>query len=141
MAQLVKLQDYISRYEIDLARYPTQFIRLKKGQWKRVREQWQAGEEIPKWEYVEEDEPQEKEKVSFFKKIFGSKQAKQEEVELEGERSDGEEEDDIYDTELAMQFEPNIVYSPKTIEELKKMYVDQFFHFQMKWVAISIKAK
>lgn len=30
MAQLVKIQDYISRYQIDLARYPTQFVRLKK---------------------------------------------------------------------------------------------------------------
>ena len=45
MAQLVKLQDYISRYQIDLARYPTQFVRLKKtngsalsdsGNWEKI---------------------------------------------------------------------------------------------------------
>ncbi|NLY79377.1 MAG: NERD domain-containing protein, partial [Lysinibacillus sp.] len=37
MAQLVKLQDYISRYEIDLTRYPTQYVRLKRTQWDKVK--------------------------------------------------------------------------------------------------------
>lgn len=35
MAQLIKLQDYISRYEIDMFRYPAQFIRLKHENWKK----------------------------------------------------------------------------------------------------------
>ncbi|WP_453994350.1 NERD domain-containing protein [Bacillus nitroreducens] len=33
MAQLIKLQDYISRYEVDMFRYPSQFIRQKRKQW------------------------------------------------------------------------------------------------------------
>ena len=37
MAQLVKLLDYVSRYENDLSRYPTQYIRLKKYQWERMK--------------------------------------------------------------------------------------------------------
>ena len=40
MAQLVKLQDYVSRYQVDLKRYPTQFVRLKKQQWDRTKEEW-----------------------------------------------------------------------------------------------------
>ena len=83
MAQLVKLQDYISRYEVDLTRYPTQFIRLKKGQWERVKDQWQRGDEIPKtWEHFdEEEETTEKGRLQFFKRLFQSK--KEQEVVVE----------------------------------------------------------
>ncbi|KHF29248.1 hypothetical protein LR68_02036 [Anoxybacillus sp. BCO1] len=31
MGQLIKLQDYISRYELDIYHYPSEFIRLKKS--------------------------------------------------------------------------------------------------------------
>ncbi len=74
MAQLVKLQDYISRYQIDLARYPTQFVRLKKSQWERVKRQWELGEDITEWQHtdsVAEQEPfEEKERFSILKKII-----------------------------------------------------------------------
>lgn len=40
MAQLIKLQDYVSRYETDPFRYPAQFIRLKKENWKKMRHLW-----------------------------------------------------------------------------------------------------
>ncbi len=40
MAQLIKLQDYISRYEWDTYRYPTQYIRQKKEQWQRFYSEW-----------------------------------------------------------------------------------------------------
>ncbi|MEK5441480.1 NERD domain-containing protein [Fredinandcohnia sp. FSL W7-1320] len=36
MGQLIKLQDYISRYEIDMFRYPGQFIRQKRKQWEQT---------------------------------------------------------------------------------------------------------
>ena len=31
LAQLIKLEDYVSRYEHDILQYPGQFIRLKLG--------------------------------------------------------------------------------------------------------------
>jgi len=72
MAQLVKIQDYISRYQIDLARYPTQFVRLKKGQWERIKRQWELGEDISEWQHIhnetEVDTLEEKERFSFIKK-------------------------------------------------------------------------
>ncbi|MEH7379603.1 NERD domain-containing protein [Bacillus sp. JJ1533] len=37
MGQLIKLQDYVSRYEVDMFRYPGQFIRMKKQQWARTK--------------------------------------------------------------------------------------------------------
>ncbi|HWL13316.1 MAG TPA: nuclease-related domain-containing protein [Ureibacillus sp.] len=144
MAQLVKLQDYISRYQIDLSRYPTQFVRLKKIQWDRVHQQWVSGEVIPQWEQIDEQEEvkEGRKTFSFLKKFKLKNSAKQieniEEVEISRELVD---EDEIPDEETTLFFEPNIVYHPNTIEELKKTFLDQFFHFQIKWASSTIREK
>lgn len=39
MAQLVKLQDYVSRYEQDLTKYVNQFVRLKQQRWMKLTEE------------------------------------------------------------------------------------------------------
>ncbi len=39
MAQLIKLHDYISRYESDLSRYNSLFVRLKMRRWKAILEE------------------------------------------------------------------------------------------------------
>ncbi|MFS0644254.1 nuclease-related domain-containing protein [Siminovitchia sp. 179-K 8D1 HS] len=36
MAQLIKLQDYVSRYEKDLSEYSSKFVRLKKRRWQAI---------------------------------------------------------------------------------------------------------
>ena len=41
MAQLVKLFDYISRYESNPFHYPSQYIRLKNENWKKLQLQWE----------------------------------------------------------------------------------------------------
>lgn len=64
MAQLVKLQDYISRYQINLKRYPSQFVRLKQIQWERMKKEWETGAEIEQWEH--ESEELEKSNVIHF---------------------------------------------------------------------------
>ncbi|MEK4426659.1 NERD domain-containing protein [Solibacillus sp. FSL K6-1523] len=144
MAQLVKIQDYISRYETDLTRYPTQFIRLKQSQWDRVKYQWQSGEVIERWEQDLVDEVEEPKKASIFQKIFSFNKAKEdegnsEEVDVADELLvDG---DAIPEESTTLLFEPNIVYAPNTIEELKKMFIDQFFHFQMKWASSTLREK
>lgn len=147
MAQLVKIQDYISRYEIDLARYPTQFIRLKQNQWDRVKHQWQNGEVIERWEHLSE-EMQEEKKPSFFQKLFLYNKEKLdstaeiediEQVKISNEWSVDEEAIPKEDTTLL--FEPNLLYMPNTMEELKKMFIDQFFHFQMKWASSTLREK
>lgn len=150
MAQLVKLQDYISRYQIDLARYPTQFIRLKQNQWQRVKHQWQTGEEIERWEHMDEDALQQEEKGrTLFQRIF-SFSKKEKELEQENEHEDIENikisnewavEEQIPEEDTTLFFEPNIIYAPKTLEELKKMFIDQFFHFQMKWASSTLREK
>ena len=143
MAQLVKIQDYISRYEIDLGRYPTQFIRLKQNQWERVKHQWQTGEVIQRWEHIEEEENQVEKKTSIFQKLFPFKKNREiavdeiEDIEQVDISNEWSSEEAIGDEDSTLFFEPNMVYSPKTQEELKKMFIDQFFHFQMKWAQIT----
>jgi len=147
MAQLVKLQDYISRYQIDLARYPTQFVRLKQSQWERVKRQWELGEEISEWQHndgdSENDSFEEKERFSLFKKIFAGRQREElediEEVEITNELVS--DEDSIPEEETTLTFEPKIVYAPQSIHELKRMFIDQFFHFQMKWASSTLREK
>lgn len=145
MAQLIKLQDYISRYEIDLARYPTQFIRLKQNQWERIKYQWQTGETIERWEHIEEEVKEEKKK-SLFQKLFPFKkdvpEEEQEDIEKVTISNEWAAEGDSHQEEdTTLNFEPNLVYTPKTLEELKKMFIDQFFHFQMKWASSTLREK
>lgn len=145
MAQLIKLQDYISRYEIDLARYPTQFIRLKQNQWERIKYQWQTGEKIERWEHIEE-EVQEEKKKSLFQKLFPFKkdvpEDEQEDIEKVTISNEWAVEGNSHQEEdTTLNFEPNLVYTPKTLEELKKMFIDQFFHFQMKWASSTLREK
>ena len=136
VAQLVKLQDYISRYQIDLKRYPTQFVRLKKQQWERTKSEWEDGSLNAQWveEEVMEDDL---EKSSFFSKLFRRKKDSHSTEEVETEEIEGliPEEDTI------LHFQPNIVYQPQTLEELKRMYLDQLFHFQMKWASSTLLDK
>lgn len=146
MAQLVKIQDYISRYQIDLARYPTQFVRLKKSQWDRIKRQWELGEDISEWQHIdnetEADTLEEKERFSFIKKIFTGRQKETEDVEdIEISNELISSEDTIPEEETTLTFEPKIVYAPQSTHELKRMFIDQFFHFQMKWASSTLREK
>lgn len=143
MAQLVKLQDYISRYQIDLARYPTQFVRLKKSQWDRVKDQWENGDAIQKWEHVEEIDDVEKERFSFFKKIFPNRVQQEQQAVTSAVVTNELIDEDGYipEEETTLHFEPNIVYAPKTLHELKRMFKSQFFQFQLKWASSTLREK
>lgn len=143
MAQLVKLQDYTSRYQIDLARYPTQFVRLKKNQWDRVKHQWEQGDEVGDWQHIEEAE-EEKPRFSFVRKFFTKKEPSALEVapeEIVGEQELLASEDEIPNEETTLTFNPKIVYAPQTIKELRQMFMNQFFHFQLKWASSTLREK
>lgn len=144
MAQLIKLQDYISRYQVDLTRYPTQFIRLKKGQWERVKTQWEQGENVPTWEHFEEED-QKSSKISvlkkFLPKMLRKEEPAEEDIETVDHTNELTEETYLPDEETALHFEANILYQPQTLADLKKMYMDQFFHFQIKWASSTLREK
>lgn len=147
MAQLVKLQDCISRYQMDLTRYPTQFVRLKKNQWEKTKYDWQSGKMLAKWEHLdiekEVEEQEEKSKFSILKKLLPSRSLKENEEE-EIEKVDVSNEFDkpeVKEEDLTLFFEPNLVYTPRSLEELKRIFLDQFFRFQIKWASSTLREK
>ena len=133
MAQLVKLQDYISRYENDLTRYPTQFIRLKRYQWERMQIQWENGSNHSMWKDTTVDvEPEEKKKFSSLFRMFSPRR---EEIPLVDTDVEISEDEDNFN------FNPNIIHKPTTIEQLRTLYLDQLFHFQLKWASSTLRDK
>ncbi|MED3662514.1 nuclease-related domain-containing protein [Ureibacillus sp. FSL K6-8385] len=137
MAQLIKLQDYISRYQLDLTRYPTQYVRLKRTQWEKVKQQWLSGGEPMAWEHFGEEEEQPK-RFSILKRWFAKKRSIQDDMEnVDGFQhpiSDTEEHGDGPD----LSFEPKIIHRPSNLEELKRMFLDQLFQFQIRWASSTL---
>ncbi|PIC77690.1 hypothetical protein CSV74_03545 [Sporosarcina sp. P19] len=134
MAQLVKLADYVSRYENDLTRYPTQFIRLKRYQWKRIKNQWEHGVDVhaeTAATFSEDVQVPSKWYTGLFKKW-----RKKTDVEWTHESAISEEE--VEDQEDDMGFQAAIASQPTTIEQLKKAYRDQLFQFQLKWASSTL---
>lgn len=137
MAQLVKLLDYVSRYQNDLSRYPTQYIRLKNSQWDRMKRQWEMGGELSDWRQSPEEleEPEEQvEETKWFSPLIKLLKRKEPIEDVEVEEAAAEEvEKNIFD------FNPNIIYRPNSVEELRKLYLDQLFHFQLKWASSTMQ--
>lgn len=110
MAQLIKLQDYISRYDWNAYRYPSQYVRLKQENWKKLHYMWMNEDE-------EQDEEQPRQTSTFSKwKSFikrGTSQA---------EDFSTEERDRL----------------PKTENELKHYFLDKLFPIQLKWASSTV---
>ncbi|PIC71403.1 hypothetical protein CSV77_05075 [Sporosarcina sp. P16b] len=134
MAQLIKLADYISRYENDLTRYPTQFIRLKRYQWKRIKKQWEHGVDI----YAEQAATFSKdvEVPSKWYTVLFKKWRKQPDVELT--QASAISEQAVEDQENDWDFQASISSQPSNVEQLKRAYRDQLFQFQLKWASSTL---
>ncbi|MFD1038185.1 NERD domain-containing protein [Virgibacillus byunsanensis] len=108
MTQLIKLQDYITRYEWDIYRYPSQFIRLKQDNWKKLHYIWSH----PEGNQTEEEQ----EKPSYLSKWKSFMK-----------RKELKEEEPIKENSL-----------PKTEEELKQYFLNKLFPFQLKWASSTV---
>ena len=135
MAQLVKLLDYISRYENDLTRYPTQYIRLKQYQWKRMKVQWENGSDNAVWQQTpEEVEPENPKRLTSLFRLLNLRKNASKENEVEIESVKVETDDDL-------GFQPTIMSNPTTITQLRKLFLDQLFNFQIKWASSTLQDK
>ncbi|WP_068674871.1 hypothetical protein [Oceanobacillus sp. Castelsardo] len=119
MAQLIKLKDYISRYEWDLYRYPTQFIRVKKQNWKKLYEMW--SNPVTYTPDIEFDDYIEVERPSKFAKwkAFIKKETNQEQ-------------------ENEANPKQKLTELPETEEELKHYFLDKILNFQLKWATSTV---
>ncbi|ADH98759.1 nuclease-related domain-containing protein [Salisediminibacterium selenitireducens] len=119
MAQLIKLSEYVSRYEIDIYRYPSRYVRLKKERWQRLKQDWEARQKrqrlMQPWIRRDPDDPSKlRQAVSKWRKLFSSDAA------------------DDFDWELEDQSEE------KTFEELKDKFRDELFRFQISWASSTV---
>lgn len=134
MAQLIKLQNYISRYENDLFHYPARFVRLKKQEWEKFQENWlqQKSNAIPPPE-LENDEwmvEEVKKKGRLFQSFFVSKKkARLEETIPEHP----EKEDTLFSIS---ETESKYMH---TVEDAKKAFVEKMYQFQIKWASSTLR--
>ncbi|MBM7704870.1 nuclease-related domain-containing protein [Metabacillus iocasae] len=132
MAQLIKLQDYVSRYEKDTYQYPARFIQLKKKNWNYVKESFQRGEIHFAFSSTIEENSEEKNdsKRSFLKTVrdFLKKEKAEDilSVEEKVEDSSLEQSLSLFTTE------------PKSIDDLKLLFLENVFQFQMKWASSTL---
>ncbi len=134
MAQLVKLLDYVSRYEQDLPHYTTQFIRLKNYQWHRLKIQWEQGEndaltDHPFFTEVEE----ERQKPSFFERIVGKWMKKERET-----HETEEEKEETLDEDVRTAFTPKVHRGVSTEQQLRHDFENDLYDFQMKWASSTL---
>lgn len=111
IAQLIKLHDYITRYEWDIYRYPTQYIRLKKDNWKKLYHLWSQPEEL------EEGQLEPTEKQSKFAKWKAKVTKSNQQVE------------EVPQTDKDL---------PKTEKKLKQYFLDRILKFQLKWATSTV---
>ncbi|MBB6445754.1 NERD domain-containing protein [Bacillus benzoevorans] len=143
MAQLIKLQNYTSRYEQNIFHYPSRFVMLKKQQWEKWQEIWRSSTElvILTQPAQEKNEWEEEKKRAFLRKIktlFWRKQ------EGGGDTAAADESvsdhPDEGEKEEFSEFPP-FFQRPETIEELKHLFLNHLFNFQLKWAAATLTEK
>jgi hypothetical protein len=138
LGQLIKLQDYISRYEADLYRYPSQFIRLKKQHWERIKHAWENGtiHTLSVSQSQQEESIKEKKKTFLQPLTKWLQKTKHEDLfsEQESEQEIDKDDDDNIEP-------PMFATIPKTLDELKIMFLDHLFHVQIKWASSTIREK
>lgn len=112
MAQLIKLIDYISRYESNPFHYPTQYIRLKQENWQRLVERWEMESEK---DFTKQSSFENEPERGFKWNPFSRKdENRQDEVEM---------------------FERSL---PVTKEQLTQQFLNDLFPFQLKWASSTI---
>ncbi|WP_146003361.1 NERD domain-containing protein [Salimicrobium jeotgali] len=114
MAQLIKLQDYISRYESNIFHYTGEFIQMKKKNWEGLNKAWKNGG------LYEEQEEAVSDESGLLKRIWNRVRNREEEVWEEQE------------------VQPEI---PADEEELKIQFLNQLLHFQLKWASTTLQEK
>lgn len=110
MAQLIKLKDYISRYEWDAYRYPSQFIRYKQENWQRLYNLWLEDDSVDE---VYQDEG-ESTPFAKFKSLFKKHQPVEEQT--------------LQPVDLL----------PNTEQGLKHYFLDKLYPIQLKWATSTV---
>ncbi len=116
MAQLIKMYDYISRYESNPFHYPTQYIQLKNENWIKLNELWKKSQ----GETMEDNTSVEQKPVKFNFNPFSKKNDSNVEKE-----------------EINSKTTPEYAFI-KTQQELTYYFLNKLFSFQLKWASSTL---
>ncbi|MBM6616390.1 NERD domain-containing protein [Bacillus suaedaesalsae] len=138
MAQLIKLMDFISRYEMNTYRYPSQYIRLKKQHWNRLKTLWEQG--LLEVEKLDIEDSSKSEKRSIFRSFKG-RLTKNEKSAKEIENFSVPGFDEIQESDGDLPLEHTFKNIPKSEDELKQRFLDDLIEFQIRWASSTIREK
>ncbi|ASB87875.1 hypothetical protein OZL92_00620 [Bacillus sonorensis] len=131
MAQIIKIQDCISRYEQDPYHYTNQFIRLKKQRWQTL-EDISKAKQAGRFPAVEEaaiEEP-----GGGRKKKFSLKRKKE-----VSDINSGKEADDQWFNGLEAETDRHFMARiPADKKELASFFKEYLYQFQLKWASSTI---
>jgi hypothetical protein len=123
VGQLIKLQDYISRYENDVYHYATEFIRLKKKQWEQIKEQWKTSRKNDAAPVLEETWEWLVEKPTLLERV------------KKWFRRSSVSEDDA---DILADDKNDMAMEAANIDELKVLFLEDIFHMQLKWASSTV---
>lgn len=138
MAQLIKLQDYVSRYEQNIVLYPSRFVRLKKQQWTGLKRAFDTKDrslfyiENPIEDNWLMEKPTLLERVK--KTILNRNKLEETEVAKINDSQKKEEDEE----ELDFDYDAKKYKHPQSIDELKQQFLNQLFEFQLKWASSTL---
>lgn len=130
MAQLIKLQDYVSRYAQDIYLYPSRYVRLKKQQWEGIKAKWENGPEEPIGKLINSQQ-EEQSNTNILHKL--KSMVRQQEPVREDAPQELEDQDDMMDDGSL-----DSISNLKSIEELKQHFLDGLLPFQLKWASSTL---
>ncbi|WP_338449151.1 nuclease-related domain-containing protein [Niallia oryzisoli] len=134
MGQLIKLQDYTSRYEQNIFHYPTRFVTLKKQQWEKLQHNWEnPRDEILLSQTAELTIEEKPHLLNKIKTLFNRRNAS-ETIQKENGKLAAEEPTEIDHFSVK-------IYHAENVEELKQQFLNQLFDFQLKWATSTLTEK
>lgn len=140
MGQLIKIQDYVSRYEYDIYKYPSRFIRLKRLQWEQLHRVWEDGSllktDLPL--NIESDIETIDTKENLWSKVKQLLSRNQNEWEV---KDDEVKEETLYEDDYfnIMGFSTaTLTTIPKTVDDLKYYFLEEIFKVQLLWASSTI---
>lgn len=142
MAQLVKLHDYISRYETDIYRYPSRYVRLKKERWTRLLNNWEVKRDLADLttsllknnniEQMEEEETSKNKLRSKLKQWFSKRNNDSFTIDNLSVAYDAENDDYSFFQEMAYY------QTLETKEQLRDAFKEELLRFQFNWASSTI---
>ncbi|WP_216831839.1 NERD domain-containing protein [Alkalihalobacterium elongatum] len=136
MAHLIKLEDYISRYQFDMQRYPTQFTRMKKERWYYIKNEWEQLKFPSSSTSIDDQvEPIPKGKqmnivAATLQRLKGwNTFAFYKAKNIEEKQSD---------VPIDEKEEDRLAFKARSLEHLKELYLNDLFISQLMWASSSL---